>query len=186
MQSSCGQLRVRPVALGLLSLAVWYFLLMRFGTFMPPFVWTHTTAHVRRGPTTLDADWRPPRDTRVVLSLTTLPHHVPLLKDTIASLKAQMLVPARIYVNIPRGTNKRTGAEYTIPAWLLRERGVHVNRCEEYGPLTKLLPTLQLETDPETVIITVDDDKIYPRDLVRTHSTGSSCTTIIMNTLMKQ
>lgn len=37
----------------------------------------------------------------------------------------------------------------------------------DYGPLTKLFPTLIAETDPETLIITVDDDKCYHKDTVK-------------------
>ncbi|CAB9531711.1 expressed unknown protein [Seminavis robusta] len=40
--------------------------------------------------------------------------------------------------------------------------------CEDYGPATKLIPTLEKETDPDTLIITVDDDKnvAYPPNFV--------------------
>jgi len=34
--------------------------------------------------------------------------------------------------------------------------------ANDYGPATKLLPTLLRETDPSTIIVTVDDDVIYP------------------------
>jgi len=45
-----------------------------------------------------------------------------------------------------------------------QHKGITINRCDDHGPLTKLLPTLLRETDPDTVIITVDDDKIYLPD----------------------
>jgi hypothetical protein len=39
--------------------------------------------------------------------------------------------------------------------------GVKVNTCDDYGVLTKSLATLEIETDPETLIVVVDDDMVY-------------------------
>jgi hypothetical protein len=42
------------------------------------------------------------------------------------------------------------------------ERMVEVNWCgEDLGPAMKLIPTLELEQDPDTIIVTIDDDVIY-------------------------
>jgi hypothetical protein len=50
---------------------------------------------------------------------------------------------------------------------------VHVNSCEDYGSLTKLVPILDIEKDPDTLIVVLDDDMYYgPRvieGLVRAH-----------------
>jgi hypothetical protein len=47
-------------------------------------------------------------------------------------------------------------------------QGVTVIRsARDYGPVTKLVPALHRELDPDTLIITVDDDKVYHKDLVR-------------------
>ena len=44
---------------------------------------------------------------------------------------------------------------------------VIINRCEDFGPATKLFPVLLDEKlDPETIIITVDDDVIYHPETV--------------------
>jgi len=137
---------------------LWYYLLMRYGTFSPLFVATHTSAH-------LPSAARQDPHARVVVSFTTVPHHMDKLRETIDSLKSQTLTPDAIYVNVPWNTS-RTGQEYQVPDYM--DKAVIVNRCAEYGPLTKLLPTLLLEKDPSTIIITLDDDKIYPNDVVRT------------------
>ena len=42
-----------------------------------------------------------------------------------------------------------------------------VNWCTDVGPATKLLPTLELETDPGTLIATVDDDVAYHRSMLQ-------------------
>jgi hypothetical protein len=41
------------------------------------------------------------------------------------------------------------------------ELKVIVNECEDMGTLTKSIPTLKYETDPETLFIVIDDDAIY-------------------------
>jgi hypothetical protein len=118
----------------------------------------------------MPVDWKPRAGVKVVVSFTTLPHHLDKLRETIGSLVAQSLNPDAIYINVPEGKNKRTGEQYEVPKYLMVMDidKVTVNRCEEYGPLTKLFPTLLHERDPDTIIITVDDDKIYPAELIRT------------------
>ena len=54
----------------------------------------------------------------------------------------------------------------------LQEGGLEIRFTEDVGPATKLIPALQ--AFPDDVIITVDDDRNYPRDtlenLVRLHN----------------
>jgi hypothetical protein len=40
------------------------------------------------------------------------------------------------------------------------------NNNNNRGPASKLIPVLEIETDPETVIITIDDDVQYPIQFV--------------------
>jgi hypothetical protein len=82
------------------------------------------------------------------------------------SLEAQTIRPDKIYVNLPY-KSKRTGEEYVVPSYLSENPNVEVLRSEiDYGPLTKLVPTLHKETDPDTIIITVDNDKVYNKKMV--------------------
>jgi len=62
-------------------------------------------------------------------------------------------------LNVPRYSN-RFGQAYEIPSWL-KGLDVYVNWCEDVGPATKLLPTLARESDPDTLIVTADDDMVY-------------------------
>jgi len=95
---------------------------------------------------------------RVVVSFTCRESHLHLLQDTLESLYAQSLRPDAIYLNVPRSS--------VVP---FNDSRLTINWAErDYGPLTKLLPTVMVEHDPSTLIITVDDDKIYPPELVRT------------------
>lgn len=106
---------------------------------------------------------------RVVVSLTTMPENINNLKETLVSLTHQTFQPDAIFLNIP-AVNTRTGATYVIPDWLkeIEFKGVIVNSLvRDYGPLSKLMGTLLVENDPDTIVITVDDDKVYSPDLVR-------------------
>jgi len=86
------------------------------------------------------------------------------LRDTIESLLAQTLPPDTIYLNLPRGRNRRTNQTYEVLPYLeeyVARTQFRILRCEDVGPLTKLVPTLLAEPDPQTFVVTVDSDKIY-------------------------
>ena len=104
---------------------------------------------------------------RVVVSMTTTPGRISLLGPVLDSLAQQTLPPSCVYVNVPTWS-KRFNSTYVIPQELLaRAPQVIVNRCDlDYGPLTKLVPTLMLETNPNTLIVTVDDEYFYPPQLL--------------------
>lgn len=103
---------------------------------------------------------------RVVISLTTTPYRIDKIQATLESLCDQSIKVERIYLNIPY-IFERDNIPYVIPKWLESYTAVTINRTEDFGPITKLLPTLDAETDPNTIIITVDDDVWYPRHVVR-------------------
>ncbi|MCA3561682.1 MAG: glycosyltransferase family 2 protein [Aestuariivirga sp.] len=113
----------------------------------------------------LDARWAAnPRRTPAVVSLTSIPSRLPLIGRTLKSLLRQSLAPERIVLNLPR-FSKREAVDYEAPAFLEGLAGVHIRWCEDAGPATKLLPTLAAEA-PQTPVIVVDDDRIYPANLV--------------------
>jgi hypothetical protein len=96
-----------------------------------------------------------------------MPHDIVNLHEVLMSLGNQSIKPDIIYANIPY-TNKRIGEDYVIPNWLNNWPGLTVLRSDkDYGPLTKLFPSLLVEQDPNTLIITVDDDKLYAPDTLR-------------------
>lgn len=105
---------------------------------------------------------------RTIISLTTLPGRIGQLAPVLRSLEEQTVTPNAIVVNIPYRL-KRSGEGYRIPNWLHRHPLVHIHRCEDYGPATKVLGALQVETDPESTIISVDDDFIYPPEMIETY-----------------
>jgi hypothetical protein len=104
---------------------------------------------------------------RVIASLTTLPDRIANLEPTIRSLLEQTRPPDKIVVAIPK-FSIRQKAPYIIPAYLERMPRVRVLRCDkDWGPATKFIPIIQEELAAgrgETLIMVVDDDRIYPRD----------------------
>nr|QBK93684.1 MAG: glycosyltransferase [Pithovirus LCPAC404] len=82
------------------------------------------------------------------------------IPEMIKHLEDQSLVPDCIYFNLPYRSIKedKPYPKFKLPKTSLN---VIVNRCEDHGPLTKILPTLDREKDPNTLILTLDDDVVY-------------------------
>jgi len=94
---------------------------------------------------------------RIIASLTTSPARLLLLEPVLISLtKGQTRPPDEIHLNIPWKFG-RTGEAYLLPDFLGRYP-VKVFRTDDVGPATKLVPTLARVADPETWILTLDDD----------------------------
>lgn len=103
----------------------------------------------------------------VVISMTTIPERINKLKSTLSSLLSQNVKVDSIYINIPFKTLK--GKKYIIPQWLKKLKNVTIKRLDhDYGPATKLLPTLKY-VNKSTIIIVVDDDVIYGSNLVNNY-----------------
>ena len=103
---------------------------------------------------------------RVVVTTTTIPTRENSVQKMIQSLKSGTVQPDAIYVNLPDWYPRfKCGPDSNLEPKLV-SMGVTVNKCKDYGVLTKLLPTLELEKDPETLLVILDDDMIYqPRFL---------------------
>jgi len=89
------------------------------------------------------------------------------LREGLETLQAQSFKPDVIYLVLPL-KNARTGEAYPDPPPFVAELGVTVVRpAKDYGPLSKLVGALEQEHHKNTIIITVDDDKMYDRDAIR-------------------
>lgn len=100
----------------------------------------------------------------VIVTLTTLPSRVGLLRPVLASLLDQTVPPARVVLALPEHS-LREDTGYRLPAFL-DHPAVEVLRSErDWGPATKLIPAWQ-RADPEQLLLALDDDNIYPRDLL--------------------
>jgi len=102
---------------------------------------------------------------KVVVSLTTIPSRIKNLERVVESLKSQTYQPDIIYLNIPYKL-ARKNEEYVVPDnWDLPDN-VIITRGEDFGPATKLLGSIKKIDDPNTIIITLDDDWIYNDRLI--------------------
>jgi hypothetical protein len=108
------------------------------------------------------------RAQEVVVSLTTYSKRIHDVHLVIESLGEQTYLADRIILWLDE-------EEYTIdtlPKMLMKqiERGLEVRFCKNLRSYKKLIPTLNLY--PEADIITVDDDFIYPYDLIELLTRG--------------
>lgn len=101
---------------------------------------------------------------RVVASLTTMPDKYSKITRTLESLNQQSYKLDAIYLSLP-DKSRRLGIEYPPVPDEIQDLCTIVP-CQDYGPITKIVGGLYQEDDPETVIITFDDDMIYPETIV--------------------
>jgi len=104
----------------------------------------------------------------VVVSLTTTPNRLQgrTIRNVLASVLAQDPAPQAVEINIPYEM-KRLGTKYCVPQWLI-DSPVNIYRCEDLGPATKFVSTLQryAEKNSDQKVLVIDDDMIMPAGLV--------------------
>ncbi len=118
-----------------------------------------------RGINAWDSYWQKnPQRSDIVICLTTIPSRLPYIDATLKSLLYQTRAPARIRLHLPR-ISRRENVAYDLPKWLSTLSAVEIVSCDDYGPATKLIPALYDEPKDRKLLI-VDDDKLYPPNLV--------------------
>jgi Glycosyl transferase family 2 len=109
---------------------------------------------------------------RVIASLTTVPDRINNLRPTIRSLLKQTRPPDEIVLAIPE-FSIREQRPYVVPKYISRLPRVRVLHCpEDWGPATKFIGAIQDELAAgreNTLIMVVDDDRLYPRDALETY-----------------
>lgn len=104
-------------------------------------------------------------DDRVVLSMSTLPSRISHVPSQLQFLREQTRPADAVYVAVPYFST-REQRPYEVPAALQEGDIILLRSKVDWGPATKLIPVLAVETHPTTLIITVDDDVQYPSTLV--------------------
>src|SRR5881398_897687 len=109
---------------------------------------------------------------RVIASLSTVPDRINNLRPTIRSLLKQTWPPDEIVLAIPE-FSVREQRPYVVPKYISQLPRVRVLRCrEDYGPATKFIAAIQDELAAgrkNTLIMVVDDDRVYPLDALETY-----------------
>ncbi|KAI8851932.1 hypothetical protein BC829DRAFT_360863 [Chytridium lagenaria] len=107
---------------------------------------------------------------RVVASISTFGARSNRIENTVESLYKQSRRPDVLYLHVPKELKRLKAGELLTPMVVELEKKydgwLKITRPEDYGPSTKLLGTLLVEKDPDTIIITVDDDEVYHLDMV--------------------
>ncbi len=111
-------------------------------------------------------------DRRFIVSLSTLPDRIERLGPTIGCLLNQTRPPDEILLVLPK-FSVRQNRRYRVPKYLSEFPRLRILPCEkDWGPATKFIPAIQAELAcgrGETLIMAVDDDRIYPRDAIETY-----------------
>ena len=95
----------------------------------------------------------------IYVSLSTIPPRINELSKSIDSLLNQTIKPDKIFINIPKKFRrfKEEIKDHQIPNF---SSIVEVTRCDDYGPGTKLLGSID-KLDKDSLVILADDDQIY-------------------------
>jgi glycosyltransferase involved in cell wall biosynthesis len=109
---------------------------------------------------------------RVIAALSTVPDRINNLSPTIQSLLKQTRPPDEIVLAIPE-FSIREQRPYLVPKYISRLPRVRVLHCaKDWGPATKFIGAIQDELTAgreNTLIMVVDDDRLYPRDALETY-----------------
>ncbi len=111
-------------------------------------------------------------DRRIIASVSTVPERIGNLGPTIRSLLRQTRPPDEIVLAIPE-FSIREQRPYVVPEQVSRWPRLRVLHCRrDWGPATKFIPIVREELAAgrgNTLIMVVDDDRIYPRDALETY-----------------
>ena len=112
---------------------------------------------------------------KVILTLTTIPNRINRsvggLKPVVEKLLGLSYNNYEIHLNIP-DICKKSNEKYVIPKWLeiIKDDKLKIFRTDDYGSLTKILPTImRLDRNDETILITLDDDLDYIDGFIEYH-----------------
>ena len=101
----------------------------------------------------------------IYVSISTIPQRLSNINSTIKSLLNQTKKPDKIFINIPFKYKRfpETIDEGQIPKF--DNSIIEVNRCDDYGPGTKLLGSLN-KLNKNSLVILVDDDHKYENYMI--------------------
>ena len=106
---------------------------------------------------------------RVYVSFTTSPSRIEHIKPMLDSILRQSVQVEKIIVNLPHVFKRDNTTFSSLPAFLHHPK-IYINKCEDVGPATKILPIIDLPfINDEDIVFSVDDDHIYPSNILETY-----------------
>lgn len=118
---------------------------------------------------------RQERDEHIVVSLTTYGERIYTVYKTIESIMEQSVKADRIILWLSADEFSLNLLPEILKKMMVR--GLEIKFCKDLRSYKKLIPTIKL--CPDNLIITVDDDMIYPKDMIegmyKTHLKYPDC-----------
>ena len=97
--------------------------------------------------------------------MSTIPSRLININETLESITNQTLKPNKIYLNIP--FNYKRFSNVKIKEEDLKKikiENIEINRCEDYGPGTKIMGSINHARNFDCVIL-LEDDHIYDKNI---------------------
>ena len=99
------------------------------------------------------------------VSMSTIPSRIKSVYKTLDNIKKQTIQPDQIFLNIPyeykRFKNEKINDHDLIN---LKRENLVINRCEDFGPGTKIMGSIENVKKYDCVII-IDDDHLYDENI---------------------
>ena len=96
----------------------------------------------------------------IYVSLSTIPQRVKNINRSVDSLLKQTKKPDKIFINIPYAYKRFSEKIENEQLPKFNNKTIEITRCEDCGPGTKLLGSLN-KLEKDSLLILVDDDNIY-------------------------
>ena len=96
----------------------------------------------------------------IYVSLSTIPQRVKNLHQSVDSLLKQTKKPDKIFINIPNKYKRFDEIVHDSQIPKFSDSRIEITRCEDCGPGTKLLGSLN-KLNKDSLIILADDDHLY-------------------------
>ena len=96
------------------------------------------------------------------VALTTLPSRINNINQTLLSIQKQTLKPNKVFLNLPYKFKRFPGYSFS-PEQInkISKYDIEISRCEDFGPGTKLMGSLNKMHNNFDCVILIDDDHIY-------------------------
>ena len=105
-------------------------------------------------------------DLTFCVTMTTIPSRIKNIDEVISNIRNQTIKPNKIYLNIPH-KYKRFPNEIIdeIDIENLKNEDLEITRCQDFGPGTKIMGSVEKIKKYDCVII-LDDDHIYDKHII--------------------